>query len=285
MEALQVHRHRTLREEDRHHRPGPDRRPRRRPPAGLRHQDPRLRPLHHLGPRRPARRAAGDPGRAAGAVRLHHHPHAQDAGDRRHARRRVLQEDEEHRVRRQRRPRRPRRRGSPATRRWRPARSPAPASTSSSSEPSTDLPFFEMRQRRGHPAPRRVHGRGPGEGRRLGGQVRPPGAGRRAGSRRRQRRRRRHRPGRPPGHPAGRKAGPHLHRADARLAHPVRRRGCRRNRLARRQGARTRRAQGHLRRRRDRAGLLRQRPRDRRAARHQRPPDHRRRTPSRTATS
>ncbi len=129
-------------------------------------------------------------------------------------------------------------------------------------------------QRGGHPAPGRVHGRSPGKGRRLGRQVRPPGPGRGTGSRRRQRRRRRHRPGRPPGHPADGKAGPHLHRADARLADPVRRRGCRRNLLAGRQGARTRGAQGHLRRRRDRAGLLRQRPRDRRAARHQRPPDH-----------
>ena len=136
VEALQVHRHRTLREEDRHHRPGPDRRPRRRPPEGLRHQDPRLRSLHHLGPRRPARRAAGDPRRAAGAVGLHQHPHAQDAGDRRHARRRVLQEDEEHRLRRQRRPRRPRRRGSALRRAARPAKSPVPASTSSSRSPA-----------------------------------------------------------------------------------------------------------------------------------------------------
>ena len=143
VEALQVHRHRTVREEDRHHRPRPDRRARRRPPQGLRHQDPRLRPLHHLGPRRPARRAAGDLRRAARAVRLHHHPHAQDAGDRRHARRRSLQEDEEHRVRRQRRPRRPRRRGSPL-RRAQDGEIAGAGVDVFVKEPSTDLPFFKL---------------------------------------------------------------------------------------------------------------------------------------------
>ena len=49
-----------------------------------------------------------------------------------------------HRVRRQRGPRRPGGRGSTLHRAAGPATSPAPASTSSSKEPSTDLPFFKL---------------------------------------------------------------------------------------------------------------------------------------------
>ena len=99
-------------------------------------RDRRLRPLRHLRPRPAARRAAGHARRAARAERLHHHPHAEDARDHGHDRRgrsfakmkptayvvnvaRGGLIDEE----------------ALCTRPHGPARSPAPASTSSSSEP------------------------------------------------------------------------------------------------------------------------------------------------------
>ena len=57
-------------------------------------------------------------------------------------------------------------------------------------------PPLRARQRRGHAAPRRLHRRGAGARRDLGGPLGAPGTGRRARARRRQRLRRRHRRGR-----------------------------------------------------------------------------------------
>ncbi|WP_278259157.1 NAD(P)-dependent oxidoreductase [Nocardioides convexus] len=49
-------------------------------------------------------------------------------------------------------------------------------------EPCTDSPLFEPGERRRHPAPRRLHRRGPGEGWDRRREVGPPGPVRRAWS-------------------------------------------------------------------------------------------------------
>ena len=63
-------------------------------------------------------------------------------------------------------------------------------------EPCTDSPAVRVRQRRRHPAPRRLHRRGAGEGRHRGRPVGAARARRRARARRGQRPGRRHRRGR-----------------------------------------------------------------------------------------
>ena len=111
-------------------------------------------------------------------------------------------------------------------------------------------PALRARERRRHAPPRRVHRRGPGEGRHRGRQVRPAGPERRAGSRRGQRAGRCDRRGRASGHPAHREARPDLHRTRRRGRPAGRRGGPRRDHRVRRQGARARRTQGRLHRRR-----------------------------------
>ena len=146
-------------------------------------------------------------------------------------------------------------------------------------EPCTDSPLFELENVVATPAPRRLHRRGPGEGRHRRGQVGAPRARRRAGPRRGQRPGRRHRRGRPSRHPAHREARPRLHRAGRRGRPAARRRGPRRDHRVRRQGARAGRAQGRLHRHRRGAGLLRQRAAARGRARHRGAPGDRGREP------
>ena len=145
-------------------------------------------------------------------------------------------------------------------------------------------PAVRARERRRHPAPRRLHRRGAGEGRPGGRPVGAARALRRARPRRRQRPGRRDRRGRAPRHPAHREARPDLHRAGRRGGPAGRRRGARRDHRLRRQGARARRAQGHLHRRGRGPGLLRQRPAARRRARHRRTPRRPTRRAPTTAT-
>ena len=112
------------------------------------------------------------------------------------------------------------------------------------------LAALRARERRRHPAPRRLDRRGAGEGRRLGRALGAPRARGRARARRRQRRRAASSPRRAPGHPAHREARPGLRRPRRRAPLERRRRGARRDRRVRRQGARARGPQGRLLRRR-----------------------------------
>ena len=136
-------------------------------------------------------------------------------------------------------------------------------------------PAVRARERRRHPAPRRLDRRGPGEGRPRGRPLGAARALRRARPRRGQRPGRRDRRGRAPRHPAHREARPDLHRAGRRGRPAGRRRGARRDHRLRRQGARARGAQGDLHRRRRGPGLLRERAAARGRARHRRTPGHR----------
>ena len=122
-------------------------------------------------------------------------------------------------------------------------------------------------ERRRHPAPRREHRRGAGEGRRVGRELGAPRARRRPRSRRCQCRRWSDRPVRPPRHPARREARPGLRGPFALTAHEPRRRGARRAAGLRRQRAQARGTQGPVHEHRERVGLLRQRAAARRAAR------------------
>ncbi len=85
----QVHRHRALREDRRHRRPRPDRRPGGAAAQCLRHVRHRLRPLRPGRPRRADGRPPRRPRHPARRVRLHVGPPAQDARDRRPDRRRA----------------------------------------------------------------------------------------------------------------------------------------------------------------------------------------------------
>ena len=117
-------------------------------------------------------------------VRLHHHPPAQDARDARLARRRGVRADEGRRPRHQLRPRRAaRRRGAQGRARLRQGRRRGARRLPGRADHR--LPAVRrLRQRRRHPAPRRLDHRGPGPRRRPD---------RRAGRRRAHRRRRLHR--------------------------------------------------------------------------------------------
>ena len=109
-------RRRAARQDGRRRRSRPHRRARRRAAQGLRHADPRLRPLRLTGQGRAARSTARRPRRAARPVRLHHHPPAQDAGDDRPHRRGGADEGQAVGAHRQRRPRRHPRRGGTRSR-------------------------------------------------------------------------------------------------------------------------------------------------------------------------
>ena len=163
--------------------------------AALRHEGHRLRPLR-LSAARAGQlgRPAGQPRRAARRERLHHRAPAQDPRDRR-----------------------PDRRGGAAQGQAHACGSSTPPAAASSTrtrcyaalkegrvagagldvfakEPCTDSPAVRARERRRDPAPRRLHRRGPGEGRHRRRQVGAAGPGRRAGARRGQRLRRRRSP-------------------------------------------------------------------------------------------
>ena len=71
VEALALHRHRALREDRRHRRPRPDRRPGRAAALGVRHEGDRLRPVRAGRPRRPDGRPPGRPRHPARRGRLH----------------------------------------------------------------------------------------------------------------------------------------------------------------------------------------------------------------------
>ena len=171
----------------------------------------------------------------------------------------ALAQDQAGRPHRQRRARRDRRRGG-AGRGRRSGHVAGAGLDVYATEPTTSSPLFELAQVVGHPAPRRLHRGGPGQGRHarrvlgarsaLRGELRAR-RGQRPG-------RRRGRRGRPPGLPLAEKLG----RLFTALAGGPRgsRRGVRRDRPPRRLGARARRPQGRVRRRRRRAGDLRQRP-------------------------
>ncbi len=199
VEALEVHRRRAGRQDRRRRRPRPHRAPRRAAPLGVRREADRLRPLRPARPRRAARRPHGHPRRAARRVRLHHRPPAEDPGDRRPHRRGGAAQGQADRAHRQRRARRDRRRagavrrpqGGPRRRR-RPRRVRQGA--------VHRLAALRVRDRRGHTAPRRVHGRGAGEGRHRRGPLGAPRARRRARAGRRQRPGRFDRRGRAPRH-------------------------------------------------------------------------------------
>ena len=116
VEALEVHRHRALREDRRHRRPRPDRRARGPAPQCLRHEGHRLRPLRPGRPGRTDGRAPRRPRHPAGRVRLHERAPAEDPRDRRPDRRRAARPGEVEPGARQRRARRHRRRGRPLRR-------------------------------------------------------------------------------------------------------------------------------------------------------------------------
>ncbi len=163
VEAVEVQRHRALREDRRHRRPRPHRRARRAAALGLRHERDRLRPLRAGRPRRADGCAPGRPGHAARRVGLHVRAPAEDAGDPRPDRRRRAAQGQARAGARQRRPRRHRRRdralrrpqgGARRRRRHRRVRrrSPAPTAPSSSSTrsspPRTSAPPRRRRRRR-----------------------------------------------------------------------------------------------------------------------------------------
>ena len=161
----------------------------------LRHEGRRLRPLRAARARRADGRQAAVARRAARGLRLHHRPPAQDPRDARPDRRRGAAQGQAERPHRQRRARRDRRRGGAVLgaqggprRRRRPRRVRQGA--------VHGLPAVRVRPGRLHPAPRRLHRRGPGEGRHRGRQVGAPRARRRAGPGRGERPGRRHRRGR-----------------------------------------------------------------------------------------
>ncbi len=181
----------------------------------LRHQGRRLRPLRHRAPR-PQQLGVQllTLDELLAQSRLHHHPHAEDARDHRHDRRRrsfakmkptafivnvarggLIDED------------------ALCTTRCRPATSPAPASTSSSASRRTDSPLLGLANVVVTP-----HlGASTDEAQEKAGvsvaKSGAPRARRRAGPGCRQRRRRSHRPVRAPRHPARREARPGLRRA------------------------------------------------------------------------
>ena len=82
VEAVEVHRHRALREDRRHRRPGPDRRAGRAAAERLRHERDRLRPLRAGRPRRADGRPPRRPRHPARRGRLHVGAPAEDPRDR-----------------------------------------------------------------------------------------------------------------------------------------------------------------------------------------------------------
>ncbi len=279
VEALEVHRHRALREDRRHRRPRPDRRPRRPAAERVRHERHRLRPLRPGRPRRADGRAPRRPRHPARRGRLHERPPAQDPRDGRPDRRR---------------------RSSPRpSRAWswstppaaasstrprsttpsRPAGSPPPGSTSSPREPCTDSPLFELenvvatphlgastdeaQEKAGVAVARSVRLA-------LSGELVPDAVNVQGGVIAEDVR---------PGIPLTEKLGRVFTGARRRGRPADRRRGPRRDHRVRRQGARAGRPQGRLHRHRRGPGVLRERAAARGRARHRRTPRHRRREP------
>ena len=261
VEAQQVHRRRALREDRRHRRPRPDRRPRRAAAVGVRHARHRLRPVRRGRPRRPDGRAAGLARRAAArratSSRCTCPRRPETVG--------LIGDEQLATVKpsadpRQRRPRRHRRRGTRSTRRSRRAGSPAAGLDVFATEPCTDSPLFELEQRRRRrrtsaPAPTRRRRRRASSVARsvrlaLAGELVPDAVNVQGGVIAEDVR---------PGIPLAEKLGRFFTALAGARARAARRRGARRDRRARRAGARAGRAQGPVHRRRRGPGLLRQR--------------------------
>ena len=175
VEAVEVHRHRALREDRRHRRPRPHRRPRRAAAERLRDERHRLRPLRPGRPRRPDGCAAGRPRHAARRVRLHERPPAQDPRDRRPDRRRAAGQGQAVAGPGQRRPWWHRRRDR-AVRRAQDGPHRRRRSRRLRQGAVHRQPAVRARERRRDAPPRRLDRRGPGEGRRRRGPLRPPRA-------------------------------------------------------------------------------------------------------------
>ncbi len=181
MEALEVHRHRAVREDPRHRRPRPHRRTRCSAAQRLRHEGHRLRSLRPSRPRRADGRPPGRPRHPAHGVGLHVGPPAQDPGNRRSDRCRGVGEGPSAPRAGQRCPWRHRRRGR-AVRRAE-GRPPRGRRTRRLRDRAVHgQPALRTRERRRHAAPRRVDRRGAGEGWHLGREVGPTGVVGRPGS-------------------------------------------------------------------------------------------------------
>ena len=177
VEPLEVGRRRAARQDARHRRPRPRRRPRRAAGAHVRHAPRGVRPVRQRRARPPARRAArADDRGAVRAVRLRLDPRHQDAADHRARERRCPRARQDRAAPDQRGPGRHRRRGR--ARGGDRARS-ARRRRDRHLRHGTDhrVAAVRARQRRRHAAPRRVDVRGPGQGRRddrRAGRARAP---------------------------------------------------------------------------------------------------------------
>ena len=159
---------RAGRQDARHRRPRPHRQARRRsgPWRSACASSPTTRSSSRRAGPADGRRAASPLDQARRRGRLPHHPPAEDAGDDRADRRRAAGQGQARAAHHQRRPRRHRRRGRAGRGDPRRASSPAPRSTCSPSEPTTESPLFELDSVVVTPHLGRQHPRGAGQGRR-----------------------------------------------------------------------------------------------------------------------
>ena len=173
VEPVAVGGRRALRQDARHRRPRPRRRARRAALPRVRDAARRVRPVRERRPRAPARRRADPDARGADRRRrLRHRPPAEDAGDDGSLRRRAAREGQARAADREHRARRDHRRGRARCRdRSRPDRRRRARRVRDGAHHR--VAAVRAPERGGDPAPRRVHGRGPGQGgsddRRAGG--------------------------------------------------------------------------------------------------------------------